>query len=560
MQILKKIFSKTSVSRASLSLTWANELKCMDDISAIEYCAKQLGEDYKNECFKDEKNLPAFFSIDEKTHIIVERITSHYINIENIGIELEERMTQSVFLYHRQVFLIYFTLIKNLALANHPSFNIMLARAINSATQMIKWRYYNFHSSPANVWAQMAQLYKIAEQKKLLNNSVEIYTDQEPTTLSTIYIKACMLGTLESVSFKRQQIDLVGKLLTKWATKIVISDVYDEKKHLFYVDTACNQPAKRIRNFKPADTYRYWCFDSINSKVELCISAIEFNISPKQLGLQEFIHNRYFLPTLEVLRTEWSRGDYKRQRRSEDRNKTTKSATTAYGFEDTCYQLKQYENIQVQRGEKTYKGEKSFDERLASHTVVKSRLDTNIIYMDLGAGYSNIVDESSKGIGLRVNKQPNEVSLGMMVGVTVKEQKQVSRVGVIRSIKPMAGNELHIGIEVLSRTAFCVEAKNNSLNPVKSLSVTDSFTSNTNFSNGTAAFTCLFIPEEYGVSIHETLIVPRLQYNKNDTFKVNILGNDMLIRFTETLERHENWIRVAYAEELGSQLTKKMAS
>ncbi|HYN55490.1 MAG TPA: hypothetical protein VES38_12390, partial [Methylotenera sp.] len=240
MQILKKIFSNSSVSKASLSLAWANELKSRDDISAIEYCTKQLNEDYKNECFKDEKNLQAFLSIDEKTHIIVERITSHYINIENIGIELEERMTQSVFLYHRQVFLIYFTLIENSALANHPSFTIMLARAINSATQMIKWRYYNFHSSPANVWAQIAQLYKIAEQKMLLNNSIQVYTDQEPTTLSTIYIKACMLGTLESVSFKRQQIDLVGKLLAKWVAKIAIADVYDEKKHLFYVDTASN--------------------------------------------------------------------------------------------------------------------------------------------------------------------------------------------------------------------------------------------------------------------------------------------------------------------------------
>ncbi|MEO6118865.1 MAG: hypothetical protein ABIP37_07320, partial [Methylotenera sp.] len=230
-------------------------------------------------------------------------------------------------------------------------------------------------------------------------------------------------------------------------------------------------------------------------------------------------------------------------------------------FEDTCFQLKQYENIQVQRGEKSYKGEKSFEDRLASHTVVKGRAETNIIYMDLGAGYSNIVDESSKGIGLRISKQANEVSLGMMVGVTVKEQKQGTRVGVIRSIKPMAGNELHIGIEVLSRTAFCVEAKNNSLNPIKAHAVSDSFnSSSSNLSNRTAAFTCLFIPEEYGVSIQETLIVPRLQYNKNDTFKINILGNDRLIRFTETLERHENWIRVAYVEELGSQLSNKLAS
>ena len=34
----------------------------------------------------------------------------------------------------------------------------------------------------------------------------------------------------------------------------------------------------------------------------------------------------------------------------------------------------------------------------------------------------------------------------------------------------------------------------------------------------------------------------------------------MHVRFTETLERHEDWIRVSYVEDVGSQLVKKLAS
>lgn len=550
MEFLKKIFSKSETAKSASTLPWVNDLKGLDDISVIEYATQRLNTDLKNSLFKDEQYLEALFSIDEKTHAVVERITHHYINIDNIGIELEERITQSVFLYHRQTFLIYFTLIENLAITNHPSLLVMLARAMNSATQMIKWRYYNYNSAPANVWLQISQLFKTAEEYKLLNANVTTYEGQVETTLSTSYIQACMLGSLESLSFKRQQIDLVSKMLKKWGAKIIIEDVYDEKKHLFYVDINNNVPAKRIRNFSPAKGYRYWSFDAFNSKIELCVSSIEFNISPKQLALDEFIHNKHFLPTLEVLRTEWSRSDYKRQRRSEERTKTSKSATTAYGFEDVCYQIKQYENIQVQRGEKSYQGDKSFDERLASHNVVKGRAEPNIIYVDLGAGYSNIVDESGKGIGLHISKQANEVSLGLMVGVSVKEQKYGTRIGVIRSIKPLAGNELHIGVEVLSRTAFCVEAKNASMSSVKvNVNATSFNDANSNFGSSTSTFTCLFLPEEYGVSISETLIVPRLQYNKNDVFKVNILGADLLVKFTEMLERHEDWIRVGYTKD-----------
>ena len=559
MKLLKKIFSKSSAAKTNASLVWTNELSGMDDISTIEYCTKKLNEDYKNELFKDEQYLKAFFSIDEKTHSIVERITSHYINIENISIELEERITQSVFFYHRQIFLVYFSLVENMDTEDCSLLTIMLGRAMNSATQMIKWRYYNFNSSPANVWQQIAQLYKVAEQKSLVNNSLAIYSEQEPITLSIAYIQACMLGSLESLSFKRQQIDLVSKLLAKWTAKVVVESIYDEKKHLFYVDTASNVPARRIRNFLPADSYRYWCFDSINSKIELCISAIEFNISPRQLALGEFITNKYFLSTLEVLRSEWSRAEYKRQRRSEERTKLTKTASANYGFEDTCNQIKQNENIQVQRGEKTYRGEKSFEERLASHNMVKGRTEPSIVYMDLGAGYANIVDESGKGIGLRVNKQANEVSLGMMVGVSVKEPKYAIIVGVIRSIKPVGGHELNLGIEVLSKTAFCVEAKNTTFNAVKGGANINHISSG-NYNNGTANFTCLYVPEEYGISTQETLIVPRLQFNKNDTFKVNILGSEMHVKFTDTLERHEDWIRVSYVEDVGSQLVKKLAS
>jgi hypothetical protein len=550
MRFFTNIFSKSTAPKLVSSFAWANDLKGMDDISAIEYVTQQLNASLKCNLFEDEQHLQALFSADEKTHIIVERITAHYINIDNIGGELEERFTNSVFLYHRQIFLIYLKLIDNLAAANHPCLLTMLARAMNCATEMIKWRYYNYHGAPANVWLQLSQLYKIGKQQSLLNQEVQLYDDKTQTTLSILYIQACMLGSLESLSFKRQQIDLVSKILTKWAAKTVISDVYDEKKHLFYVDTAKNVPAKRIRNFEPADSYLYWCFASLNSKVELSLSALELNIAPKQLTLEEFVHNKHFLPTLEILHTEWSRSEYKRQRRAEERVKAVQSATTAYGFKDTCYQIKQYENLRIKRGETAYQGDKSFDERLAAHYVVKSRSEPNVVYVDMGAGYSNIVDECTKGLGLQISKQANEVSLGMMVGVSVREKKYGTRVGIIRSIKPIAGNELQIGVEVLSRSAFYTEAKNMSLNTVKVRSGSNSFNdTNAQLSGTTTNFSCLFLPEEPGISAQETLIIPRIEYNKNDVYKVNVLGTSIVIKLTEALERHEDWIRVAYTQD-----------
>jgi hypothetical protein len=563
MEFFRKIFNHSTSPKAEVAFAWCKELDGLDDVSAIERATQQLNADAKKDIFKDELYLEALLAIDEKTHIIVERITAHYVNIDNMSIELEERIANAVFLYHRQLYLIYNTLIDNLSSFQPKSLLVMLARAINNATQMIKWRFYNYQSAPANVWLQLSKLYLVAEKQTILDSYVRAYSDQEISTLSSAYIQACMLGSLESLSFQRKQIELVSRMLAYWTPKILIQNTYDENKHLFYVDTTSDAPAKRIRNFKPSNTYRYWCFDSVNLKVELCLSLIEYNISPKQQEMKDFIGNKYAVETLEILKTEWSRVEYKRQRRAIARLKISKYASTNYGFENTCYHIKQHDNIRIQRTGKAYQGNKSFDERLASHCLSKDQTGPNVIYLDLGAGQSKIIDESPQGIGMCANKPASEVSLGMLMGISFSDQKDTTKIGVIRSIKPVIGNELHLGIELLSTTAYCVEATNVSItaskakNSAEKIVVNKPILTRKEFNepvafNGGASdsnFTCLYLPKEFTISQQESLIVPRLHYNKNDTYRINIAGANMLVKFIETLEYHDNWLRVIYKKQ-----------
>ena len=574
MEFFKKIFNHSPSSKAEVAFAWSKDLDVMDDVSAIEYATQQLNADAKKDIIKDEQHIEALLAIDEKIHTVVDRITAHYINIDNLSIELEERIANAVFLYHRQLYLIYNTLIDNLAPLQPQSLIVMLARAINNATQMIKWRFYNYQSAPANVWLQLSKLYLVAEKQAILENYVRAYPDKEITSLSSAYIQACMLGSLESLSFQRKQIELVSKMLAHWTPKILIQSTFDENKHLFYVDTASDSAAKRIRNFKPLPSYRYWCFDSVNLKIELCLSLIEYNIVPKQQEMKDFISNQYAVPTLEILKTEWSRAEYKRQRRSTERAKTSKYATTTYGFENTCYHIKQHENMRIQRVGKSYQRNKSFDERLATHSLSKDQNGPNVIYLDLGAAESKIIDECPKGIGMYTNKPASEVSLGMLMGISISDQKDTTKIGVIRSIKPVIGNELHIGVELLSTTAFCVEAQNTSIAATKAKSSAEKssvkntpivsrkeFNEPVNFNSSISdtSFTCLHLPREFTIPQHgapqlESLIVPRLYYNKKDIYRINIDGADMLVKFTETLEHHENWLRVIYTQVLERQM------
>lgn len=563
MGFLKKIFSHSKPSIQLKTLAWVNEFNGLDEISTIEFATQQLHADAKNNLFQDNVYLDALFSVDEKIHTILEKTTAHYIHIENINMELEERMATAAFLYHRQLFLIYAALVESLASIQSTSLLLVLARAINSATEMIKWRYYNYQSAPVNVWLQISKLYLIGEKHTLLEEDIQPYPDQETTTLSSSYIRACMLGSLESLSFKRQQIDLVSKMLTKWSSEIVVQNTFDENNHLFYVSTTSDIPARRIRNFNPDENYRYWSFDSINSKVELCLSLLESKDTAIQPWMNEFINNKYALETLRILCAEWSRIAYKRQRREHERTKTAKSANTTFSFESTYHHIKQYESVQIQRRAKYQSGDISLEERLATHYIAKDGTEPNIIYFDLGSDQSNIVDESSHGLGLHINKQIHEVSLGMMIGVSIDGKKNDTKIGVIRSIKPILGSTLHIGVEVLSNTGFCVEAKNISrivFKPVTSdrvngfantvFSDRKNFSDPVSFDNQSTSFNCLHLPKEFSLCRQDTLIVPRLHYNKNDVYKVNLLGKEVAIKFSETLEFHENWLQVTYTNDV----------
>jgi len=511
-------------------------LSGMDDIHALKYATDQLNSDSKNDLFQDDQDVKSLLAVEKNTQLIADRISTLYMSTEHINAELEKQIENAMYLYYRQKFIIYNGLVNKFCQSNHALLPVLLALSMSCAIRMIKWRYYNYEAAPANVWLQLSNLYKIAEQKVLLNSSVQVYANQEPIKLSAAYIQACMLGTLESLSLNRKQLEMACKILETLNANILIENVYDEKKHLFYVDVAINAPAKRIRNFTPTDTCRYWCLDELNFNVELGIALIESNAAHKHLVMKDFIHSKYALETLEVLHAEWSRLDYKRQRRSEDRHKILKSATTAYGFEDTCYQLKQYENLQAQTLVASQGVGVSID-------LVKNSTAPNVIYMDLGAGYSNIVDESKRGLGLHVKKHAGEVNLDMMVCVSVGDESSECKIGLIRSIKPISADELHLMVEVLSDSAVCVEAKNMSL---KTTDLRENESKPNLNMDVHIPFTGIFLPKETGLTDQETLVLPRFQYNSSDVFKVHIMGEDKLLKLTDIIDQQDDWVRVTY--------------
>ena len=551
MSFLRKIFNYPAKVKDSPSTAWVDHLSGMDDLSAVELSVKKLGHDFKKLTFQNTQNLKALILVDEKTHSIVERITAHFIHIENINEELKARISSVVYSYHRQLFIIYLNLIEHHALIQESTLHILLSRAIRNATQTIKWRHYCYQHSPANIWLQISEIYKIAEQHSLLNAKVQSYPDQEPISLSSAYIQACMLGTLETTSLKTQQIELVCKLLSTWTAKITIDSAYHAEQHLFYVDTASDRPAQRIRNFKSADSYRYWCFEEVNATIELCILLMQYKISPKQAGMKALINSKYAAETLETLRNVWSKTDYKRQRRCQQRFKNTVSVNIAYGFNNICHQIRQYERIKSSE----IASAKIHADYFESDPDKQSRLDkydrfanaSNIIYLKPNTSKANIVDQSDHGLGLEVTKPLQAIDLATLVSITDHCQKIGMQLGLVRSIRSLGNGQQRLGIELLSHLATWVTFKNISLAAKLARgSFADSAT-NTGFDELPETFHALYIPKEYAISKQETLIIPKLQYSISDILKGELLGQELLIKLHRAVASDSDWTQVTFS-------------
>lgn len=551
MSILRKIFNYPAKAKDWPSSAWVDHLSNMDDISAIELSVKKLSHKFKNAAFLNAQNLKKLLLIDEKTHSIVERITAHFIHAENIKNELKARILNVVFLYHRQLFIIYLNLLERHALIEEPLLHILLSRAIRNATQIIKWRHYSHQGSPANIWLQISAIYRIAEQHSLLNAKIQSHTDQEPISLSSAYIQVCMLGTLEATCLKSKQIELACKLLSTWTAKIKIESTFNAERHLFYIDTSRDSPAQRIRNFKPADSYRYWCFEDVNATIELCLVLMEYKISPKQRQMKELMNSQYALDTLEILRNAWSKTDYKRQRRSQQRFKNTATVNITYGFNNICKQFRHYErihsrNLHQANGHEDYPASGPAEESLHHQPSLLKNMG-NVIYLKPNYSEARIIDQSDQGLGMDVNKPSQTIDLAMLVSIMNHDQKIGMQLGLIRSIRSLGNGQLRLGIALLSRFATCVTFKNLSLSARLAHADCSKDTAYSGFDEPCQVFTALYIPKEHAIGHQETLIVPKLHYAIGDILKGELLGQELLIRLHRALASDNDWTQVTFS-------------
>ncbi len=567
--IIQHIFGSNIIKKTGLYKSWLSELKELDDLAALQLSTRHLASSLAQIEHENNVNLSQNLSLSQKLSLIteletlnrarLEKLAAQLCNVENMKMELENSIFDTCYNYCRQSYIFHLKLIEQVFAANksveseqlpdQQEVILLIARALNAASNMIKWRLFSQTNPPAKVWMQLNTLYKLASKKNLLNTPVEIFDLSPSTTLSAYFAQCWMLGTLTQTSMQKHHVEITSRILSTLCTRVHISNVYTPQQYLFFMHLDKDEPAKRMRDAYAAESCRYWELDELEKQLTVALTVSDRGEIPQSLAFANIDHAQKLFETLQILVEEWRKVGYVRQRRKAVRLASSKTARVNAGIVDICNQVHQAN--QIKSGLRLSRDGTTLDERIRAHTTLKqnSNLTVNSGSLDTWI----ITDESPQGLGTRVNKYANILARpNKLLGLMVDDDPSNIIMGMIRSVKPTQANQLRVGIEIISHYPKWVQlslAKHNDRfeNTIIDSELLSSINVKSTASMADAGyFSAVYLPIEAGLSEHTYMLLPKNHFRANTHYVVLIDGESKQVLLEDPIESRDDWVKVLF--------------
>ncbi|MBA3696103.1 MAG: hypothetical protein H0W85_04950 [Methylotenera sp.] len=478
-----------------------------------------------------------------KTRPTLRKINQQFVKFEYMDSNIENNILGVVYGFHRQLYNSYLTLLDDF-MANPVKYetgtiHALLSEIVAQIFEMLKWRsFVNLGLAP-KVWLQLHMIYGLANDNGLLDKVIKSEDSLPSPTLNAKLVQTYMLDSLQQANLSRQGIDIICKILQRQLLDVEISPDFNPVKFLFYVDLDKDSGAKRIRHFTPTNSCIYWQIDALEKEIAIMIDRVNDNVGLTMLTSSLSIEPYQFkaIPdTLNAVMQEWSRKEYRRQRRKEDRQKLSTTASVMYGIQNVCERVKVHENKKLRHGARFSADGRSLDERLRNHAIIKG--EENKLKVDQNNHHWVIVDESNRGLGAVAAAELNPwISVGQLIGLVKADSQQNMIVAIIRSAKPKANRQIQVGIEILSRHAKWIQLKLTS--PATN---SDSIAQLAN----ARTFPGLYLPMEAGLSTNSSLMLPKIEFVAQTSYEISIAGIIENIILNTPIDSKDDWVKLIY--------------
>jgi len=544
---MHKIQSVLQPQDLQQNLGWMNTLSEMSELEALAETKARLVEIDFSEGKNLKNKIDLVLEIDTKTYQHVKKITHKYLVSMKVNRETEAEMQEVVFSYQCQLYMAYtqfFSAYQNQTklVLGEEKIHLILARLLNAAFIMAKWRYFDDQSAPVGMWANVHKVIKTAENLAILNKNMFLYNFQiKETSIATILKRGFMLDTLQKGNFSRLQIQLAEQVLKIWATNPLIVNKYKQDRYQFFIALENDRGPERVRTIEKFTEYRYWKTTRLADLIEAYLCAADTGKSLAEFGLEKTAPVSVMLKLFKKLRAEWCVEGYARQRRKEVRNKSNKLLNVSHGLHEVYQRLYALQMMQMPKAVEN--GDFSFELRVAMHS--KSQLTSSKRPNLLGSENWWLVDESTSGLAVDLGKEvSNWVEVGKLVGYTSPEDKGIFYIAEIKSLKKQKNGAYRAGLELITNRGVALQMMR--LDKDSAAEVLDGY----------------FVDEYAGIASHfktaeallikndmETgqwsLIMSRSEYKRGSEYRMNVEGEDKVVVPGRVLGKQRDWIHVA---------------
>lgn len=368
----------------------------------------------------------------------------------------------------------------------------LVARILYHCGRTAVWRNFRYIADPKGWWQDVHKLYAFAEREGFARQPSPLHDGEPARSSAMLYLQILLLDSINRTSLTPSQVEAIYAWLHPWSAQLEIERDYREDRQQFFVNLLEDHGARRVRDFEPTDSCRYWRTEPMVEDIEKTLDAAEAGRGGSDdIGAD----------ILRLLHADWSPGAT-RQRRRHERDAVTKRASVANGIYAVCQE-------------------------------VGSQAMGNV-HVDLDGELWSIENQSRYGFGAVVSTELNTwLKVGRLIALREETNLGMSVVGVVRSLKHLEEGKVYAGVEVLSHMAL--------YGTLYELGE----------AQGSQPFPGIFIASDEERGTPSSLILPAIEYQPDAQLRLRLDRRSHHVWLSRLIEQKDDWVRVE-VEVLGN--------
>lgn len=464
------------------NLDWLQQILTEAPATVLEVATDRL-----RQCeLKGIHRLHWLFAVDSTLNPIAATLVYQFADARRLSAEEEINLWEAGRIYHDLQAVTLVALLRDVAEKSIPVSDApaIVARTLFHRGMSALWRHLHYIRLPEGWWLETHKIFAFAEREQISTSEVTIGIDHAPTHVAAIYLQLLLLDTPNRTNMTRQQVVALSQWLKNQTDAIAVERDFNEATQLFYIDLDEDRGGRRIRNFEPTPSCRYLRTDDLIAEIELELEKAESGQTPE-----------IDVDLLRQLHVEWSRADYKRQRRTEERNEVKKRANVAHGIYAVCQEI---------------------------HSQAMGST-----HQSLEGETWTIENESRNGFGALVSVELNTwLKIGRLITLREEMNFGMSVVAVVRSLQQRTGGKVYVGAEVLSYMALYALLQDLP-------------------ANGANPFPGIFLAADEDYALPSSLILPAIEYAPGADLRLRLDRRLRHVKLGELMEQKDDWCRVA---------------